>query len=98
MLVSDPHFAAQVLTVEGDHLYFDDVGCMASYLGHSKTKARQAWVRVNDGKWLATELSHFSNGAKTPMDYGFEYSPIGELSWQTVQAAVRERVANVGER
>ena len=98
MLVSDPHFAAQVLTSAGDHLYFDDIGCMASYLGRPKNKASRAWVRASGGQWLETELSHFSNGAKTPMDYGFEYSATGELSWPAVQAAVRERMANAGER
>lgn len=98
MLVSDPQFAAQLLTAAGDHLYFDDVGCMASYLGRPKSTASRAWVRVSGGKWLGTELSHFSNGAKTPMDYGFVYSPTGELSWQAVQAAVRERSARGGER
>jgi hypothetical protein len=98
MLVSDPHFAAQILTPAGDHLYFDDVGCMASFLARRKVSPSRAWVRDADGNWLTTELAHFSKGAKTPMDFGFEVSATGELSWDAVQAAVRERPANGSER
>ena len=98
MLVSDPHFAAQLLTPAGDHLYFDDVGCMASFLARRKNSANRAWVRDPGGNWVTTELAHFSKGAKKPMDYGFEFSEAGELSWAAVQAAVAERPANGGER
>jgi hypothetical protein len=98
MLVSEPHFAAQLLTPAGDHLYFDDVGCMAAFLARKKPSPQRAWVRDPGGNWVTTELAHFSKGAKTPMDYGFEFSETGELSWDAVRAAVRERPANGGER
>jgi len=98
MLISDPRFAAQVLTAAGEHLYFDDVGCMAASVAARKGAARQAWVRNSDGNWLTTELSRFSKGAKTPMDFGFEVSATGELSWSAVQAAVAERLAKGAER
>jgi len=104
MLVSEPHFAAQVLTVAGDHLYFDDVGCMAAFLLRGKVPPKKAWVRDADGadraerKWVTTELSHFSKGAKTPMDYGFQFSATGELPWSAVQDAVRERLTSGSER
>lgn len=98
MLVSDPHFAAQVLTAAGDHLYFDDVGCMASFLARQKLAPKQAWVLGSGGNWVTTELSHFSKGAKTPMDFGFEFSATGELPWRAVQDAVRERLAQGSER
>lgn len=98
MLVSDPRFAAQVLTAAGEHVYFDDVGCMASFLARRKVAPTQAWVRDSGGNWLTTELAHFSKGAKTPMDYGFEVSATGELSWRAVQDAVRERLAKGSEQ
>ena len=98
MLISDPHFAAQVLTPAGDHLYFDDVGCMASFLTRRKNSPSRAWVRDPGGNWVTTELAHFSKGAKTPMDYGFEFSEAGEFSWDRVMAEVRERQAKGGER
>jgi copper chaperone NosL len=98
MLVSDPHFAAQVLTPAGDHMYFDDVGCMASFLARRKSTADRAWVRDPSGNWVTSELAHFSAGAKTPMDYGFEFSATGPLEWDVVQSAVRERLAKGDER
>jgi hypothetical protein len=92
MLVSDPRFAAQLLTDSGDRLYFDDVGCMAAFFIKRKTKGGQAWVRSNTGAWVQAGLAHFSNGAKTPMDYGFEFSASGSLGWEAVQTAVRQRL------
>jgi len=91
MLVSAPRFAAQLLTPAGDHLYFDDIGCMAAYLTQRKSAAKRTWVRDGKGNWLSTDVAHFAKGAKTPMDYGFAYSETGDLPWSAVLAAARER-------
>jgi len=93
MLISDPHFAAQLVTPTGDHLYFDDVGCLASFLARQKVGAGQAWVRDAGGGWQEARRAHFSRGAKTPMDYGFELSSTGTVPWGTVETAVRQRGA-----
>ena len=98
MLISSPRFAAQVLTAQGDHLYFDDVGCMATFLARRKDTPSRAWVRDAKGNWIPTDHAHFSKGARTPMDYGFEFTETGPLSWPAVEEAVRERLTRGSER
>jgi copper chaperone NosL len=93
MLIGDPHFAAEWITPAGDHLYFDDVGCMASFLARRTVDAGQAWVRDASGGWQDARGSRFSRGAKTPMDYGFELSSTGALSWSELETAVQRRLA-----
>jgi len=98
MLVSGPRFAAQILTAQGDHLYFDDVGCMATFLARHKDAPSHAWVRDAKGNWVTADRARFSKGARTPMDYGFEFSETGPLSWTAVEEAARERLARGSER
>jgi hypothetical protein len=97
MLVSDPHFAAQLLSVTGDHLYFDDVGCMATFSLEHQLAANPSWVRASNGRWVSTALARFDQGAKTPMDYGFVFSPNGNLAWKDVQDAVVQGRVTAGE-
>jgi hypothetical protein len=97
MLVSDPHFAAQLVTSTGDHLYFDDVGCLATFALQRPATLNRAWVRAPNGSWVSTSLAHFDTGAKTPMDYGFTFSPSGKLDWKSLQAAVAQRTVAGGE-
>ncbi len=96
MLVSEPRFAAQLVTTSGDRLFFDDPGCMATWVTQHVGKARQQWVRGADGQWLGVATARFSSGAHTPMDYGFEVADRGELDWPKVIERVRSRVAERG--
>lgn len=98
MLISEPRFAAQLLTAAGDHLYFDDVGCLAAFLLQRKLAVKRTWVRDIRGSWVSTDRAHFSKGARTPMDYGFEFSETGDISWNAVVSAVRARAAHGSER
>lgn len=88
MLLSDPRYAAQLVTHGGERLYFDDVGCLAAYLQRNAQRERAAWVRSGAG-WLPARTSHFSAGAETPMGYGFSADPHGPLDF----AAVLQRVS-----
>lgn len=90
MLVSDPQFAAQALTPASEHIYFDDVGCLASYLpAHSDVKA--TWVRDASGHWLETRTARFRGGAKTPMDFGFVVDATGPLDFKAVSELVASK-------
>lgn len=78
-------------------MYFDDPGCMAAYLSHPKVAPQKAWVRDTKGNWIATDHARFSKGARTPMDYGFEFSETGELAWGAIEAASQDRQAHGNE-
>jgi copper chaperone NosL len=97
MLVSDKRFAAELVTSRGDHLFFDDPGCLASYLAAHSERARHAWVRTGTGSWIDAQSARFKAGAKTPMDYGFEVASDGSDDWSNVETAARTRLASKGE-
>jgi copper chaperone NosL len=88
MVVGDKRFAAQAVTARGERLFFDDPGCLASYeLEHPAP--RRAWV-LSEGQWLDAATAHFTAGAHSPMDYGFEARQRGTLDWASVKKASRE--------
>lgn len=91
MLVSDPASAAQLITHDGNRVYFDDVGCMAAYVLERSDPPKKMWVRDANGKWLDARSATYKTGARTPMDYGFLPSPDGDADWHRVELAARER-------
>jgi len=90
MLLSDPRYAAQVLTEDSERLYFDDIGCMASYLVKHSVRFRRAWVRDEHGSWVDALRARYRTDAATPMGFGYEPSARGSLDF----AAVKQRVAD----
>lgn len=89
MLVSDKRYAAQVVDEAGDHRFFDDIGCMVLWMdGH---KHERAWVRAESGAWLDARPAHYVQGARTPMDFGFEVSSGDGVSFEAVREAVRAK-------
>lgn len=87
MLVSDKRYAAQVVDEAGDHRFFDDIGCMVLFM--DTHKAPRAWVRVaTSGAWLDAHTAHYVQGARTPMDFGFEASSGDGVTFEAVRAAV----------
>lgn len=93
MIVGDERFAAQAIDQQGDRLFFDDVGCLATYL-HEHPQARHAWV-LSRGSWVDARKASFRAGAKTPMDYGFEAEPGGPVAWNEV--SVRANASRSGD-
>jgi hypothetical protein len=91
MLVDDPRFAAQAATNDGEHVFFDDVGCLGAWLReHSAVRAR-AWVRRQE-RWVPAEEARFAGGARTPMGYGFIVAAEG-MGWPDVRHALAARAA-----
>jgi hypothetical protein len=88
MLVDDRRHAAQVST-GGDRRFFDDVGCMVLWLEEHGRRADHTWARDADGtRWVDARSAHYSAGAKTPMDFGFEARSGGELGWDEMVGRV----------
>jgi len=86
MLVGDRRYAAQVLD-DGDHFYFDDIGCMALWL--EAHRGARSWVRGDGGtRWIEAATARYASGAGTPMDFGFEARAEGQMAWGEVRAAV----------
>jgi copper chaperone NosL len=91
MLVSDKRYAAQVIDDNGEHRFFDDIGCMVRWMDARRPPAL-AWVREPpSGAWLDARTARYVQGARTPMDFGFEARSGGELAFEAVRVAVREK-------
>lgn len=83
MLVDDHRFAGQAVTEKGEHLFFDDPGCLASYVsGHPRS--RHTWLLNEHGAWVDAGTATFEANAKSPMDYGFQVKEGSALHWQAV--------------
>lgn len=91
MLVSEPRFAAELTTVAGDRAFFDDPGCMATYVLDRAPRLQKMWVRDASGAWTEAAQAHFQSGAASPMDYGFVAASDGSAVWSAVEQAARER-------
>jgi len=91
MLVSDKRYAAQVIDENGEHRFFDDIGCMVLWMDARKPAAL-AWAREPaSGAWLDARTARYAQGARTPMDFGFEVRPGGEIAFEAVRVAVLEK-------
>lgn len=91
MLLSDPRPSAQVQLDDGNLLYFDDIGCMVEWLAEGSRGLRGRWVRSVDGRgWNLAELTRFSEGNATPMDYGLLPAATG-MSFEEAKHAVQRR-------
>lgn len=87
MLVGDKVHASQ-LVAAGDRKFFDDVGCMVLWLGEHGQKAEHVWTRDSDGlRWVDARTATYGDGAKTPMDYGYEVRAQG-ISWDELGARI----------
>jgi hypothetical protein len=88
MLVSDPRYAAQLLTTASERKYFDDIGCMLSYVAEGKSQAAKLWVRSEESQWVEARQTKYATGAPTPMDYGFVTSRTGSRSFSELEKIV----------
>jgi copper chaperone NosL len=88
MLVSDKRYAGQVVDETGEHRFFDDIGCMVLWMDARKAPER-AWARDSvAGTWVDARTAKYMQGARTPMDFGFEARADGTITFDAVRAAV----------
>jgi copper chaperone NosL len=74
MTLADPRFAAELLTGTGKAVVFDDVGCLAAWLGENRVAVASSWVAnfaAPDG-WLPADSAVYlrSDTLRTPMGSG----------------------------
>ena len=73
MQVSQPQFAAQVLSPDGEHLKYDDIGCFRNALrANPKLAGAPAWVMdFSTRQWLrAADATYLLDGKEpTPMGW-----------------------------
>jgi copper chaperone NosL len=91
MLVSDKRYAAQVVDETGEHRFFDDIGCMVLFMDGRKAPLH-SWVREStSGTWVDARTAKYAQGARTPMDFGFEARADGTLAFDAVRTAVVDK-------
>ena len=90
MVVSDPRLAAELTTPDGARVFFDDPGCMASYVRSRHLEPSHMWVRSSAETWIDAH-ARFARGATSPMDYGFVPNENGDASWSDIEAAAITR-------
>jgi hypothetical protein len=89
MLVTEKPPAAQLTLPDGTREFFDDVGCMVSWLDREGVTPRAMWVRQGDA-WEPAARARYAPSARTPMDFGFVAAPDG-VGWQEVKDTVRAK-------
>ncbi len=94
MLIQDRDAAAELVTPKGERVFFDDVGCMVSWIDERKEPAAHAWVRAPGGSsWVDARATRYAQGVRTPMDYGFVAAGDGAnvVTYDELATRVRER-------
>ncbi|MBF0193058.1 MAG: protein NosL [Magnetococcales bacterium] len=74
MLLSDRHYAAQILDAKGKYHLFDDPGEMLLTFATKYKNDSAAKLYVADsknGKWLDARTASYSSGHLTPMGFGY---------------------------
>ena len=94
MLLSDKEHGAQLVTGQGDRLYFDEVGCLVAWTLEHPGSALHQWVRTADTQaWVPAETAGYERSERTPMGFGFiAAAKPGAVSWSQVTDAVQQKL------
>lgn len=88
MVISDPSFAAQLQTVAGDVLDFDDPGCLLSHRADRAPDVRALYFHhVREDRWIPGEAVAFAHADHTPMGFGLGAVDAGEAGALTLEEA-----------
>jgi len=101
MLVSDPHYAAQLHAASGTIYHFDDPGCLLLHRAeHPEIRVRATWFHhVREDRWVKGERVAFVPvDEPTPMAYGLgaverSEAPADALDPEAALEIVRRREA-----
>lgn len=94
MAVSQPPFAAQLVTETGLARHYDDLGCLIEdQMAKPELAKAVAYVLQPGSKkvWVRAAQVRFNTGARTPMGYGFGIAKGGKLSFADVVAKIAAR-------
>jgi copper chaperone NosL len=91
MLISDPAFAAQLESADGEVASFDDPGCLLASL-HAHPNPRALWFHhFQEERWLGGDEVGFVRVPHTPMGFGLAAVAVrqpGALSLEEARALV----------
>lgn len=96
MIISDPHFAAEIRGGPDRQLKkFDDAGCAVNWLEAQEWRADSTtafWVMDADTgqSWLMAKTAWYKPGAMSPMNYGYSAHPQKQdqmVDFDTMKAA-----------
>ncbi len=89
MIVSDRRFAAQLTTDDGTRVFFDDPGCMATWLAEGRGHARRLWVHTAAGTWIDARTARYARNQSSPMGFDFAPDERGDAEWADIETDVR---------
>ncbi len=70
MSISDPRFAAQLQTTDGEVYDFDDPGCLLAFVAEHHPRVHAIYFHAFDaGAWLRANQVAFVRGKESPMGY-----------------------------
>jgi hypothetical protein len=93
MLVSDRRFAAELVAGDGTRVFFDDPGCMATWLSEGHGPPRHAWVHSAADTWIDARTARYARRQSSPMGFDFAPSESGDAEWADVEASARARAS-----
>ncbi len=99
MAITERRFAAQWVGPGAQIHFFDDLGCaLAKKQAAPALKNAVLYVlSPQDGKtWLKAEQARYTDGLKTPMDYGIGPDRNGKLTFAQAQKILLKRVGSKG--
>jgi hypothetical protein len=93
MLVSDPRYAAQIVTADGEVLNFDDPGCLLRHLDDTRPHDASVYFHHSrEDRWLKAPAVAFARGDDTPMGFGLravDPGSAGAIDYAAAARAVR---------
>lgn len=102
MLVGDPRFAAQIQTVEGDVLAFDDPGCLLLWrAAHSDMPAAVWYHHLHEERWLRESEVAFVGVPDSPMGFALgavSAGPAGAFDLEEAYERVKRVQSGAGAR
>ena len=94
MVVSDPRFAAQLVTHDGQRSQFDDPACLFHYVQDHAPPIAHAWFHDSrhpddPNAWLDWQQVAFVEQAGAPMDGGVAAVPVGAGAMSFSEASAK---------
>lgn len=80
MVVSEPRFAAQLVTADDEVLAFDDPACLVRYITEKAPSLKNTWFRDStsrEDRWVSMSEVGFVAAAGAPMNGGWAAVPVG---------------------
>jgi copper chaperone NosL len=99
MLISEPRFAAQLETEDGEVRSFDDPGCLLAELVSRSPRVAALWFHhAHEDRWLAGAAVAFERAERTPMGWGLGAVDAGTPGAASLAQAQAQVAAKLEQR